>query len=44
MAHEGEEAGDGEGFIAVADNLIVDRVLIEEEGEQRDECVDGNHK
>lgn len=43
MAHEGEEGGDTEGFVAVADNFEKDRIMIEEDTEPGDDGVNGDH-
>lgn len=43
VAHEGEESGDTKGFVAVAEDLDVDGVLVEENAEPRDEGIDGDH-
>lgn len=42
-AHEGEERGNGEGFVTVTDNLEVDGVVIEHYAEPCDDRVYGNH-
>ena len=43
MAHEGEEGGDTECFVAVADDLQGDGIVVEEDTEPGDEGVDGDH-
>lgn len=43
VAHEGEEGSNTEGFVAVADDLEIDRILVEEDAEPRDDGVDRNH-
>lgn len=44
MAQEGEEGGDTEGFVAVAEDLEIDGVVVEVDAEPRDEGVDGDHE
>jgi len=44
VAHEGEESGDTEGFVAIAENLKVYRVMVKEYAEPCDEGVNGNHE
>lgn len=44
MAHEREECGDTESFVAIADYLEVDRVVVEEDAEPCDERVNGYHE
>lgn len=43
VAHEREEAGNGEGFVTVAQDLKVYGFLVVEVAEKRDDGVDGNH-
>ena len=43
VAHECKEAGNGESFIAVSQNLEVNGFLVIEIAEKRDNGVDGNH-
>lgn len=43
MAHEGEEGGDTEGFVAVADDFEKDSVMVEEDTEPGDDGVNGDH-
>jgi hypothetical protein len=33
VAHEGEESGDTESFVAVAENFEVDGIMVEEDAE-----------
>lgn len=42
-AHEGEERGNGEGFVTVTDDLEVDGVVIEHDAEPCDDRVYWNH-
>lgn len=42
-AHEGEERGNGEGFVTVTDDLEVDGVVVEKDTEPRDDGVYGDH-
>lgn len=44
MAHEGEESGDTESFVAIADDFEVDGIMVEEDAEPCDEGIDGDHK
>jgi hypothetical protein len=44
IADEGEEGGDGEGFVAVAQDFEVDGVAVVEVGEEGDGGVDGDHE
>jgi hypothetical protein len=44
VAHEGEERGDTEGFVAIAENLKVDRVMVKKDAQPGDEGVNGDHK
>jgi hypothetical protein len=44
VAHEGEESRDTKGFVAVADDLEVYRIIVEEDAEPGDDRVYGNHK
>lgn len=44
MAHEGEEGGDTESFVAVSDDLQGDGVMVEEYAEPCDEGVNGDHE
>lgn len=44
VAHEGEEGGDTERFVAVAENLKVDGVLVEEYAKPCDKGIDGDHE
>ena len=39
-----EEAGDGERLVAVAQDVEVDAVFVEEVGEEGDDGVDGDHE
>lgn len=43
VAHEAKESGDTEGFIAVADDLEIDIVMVEEDAEPCDDGVNGDH-
>lgn len=43
-AQQGEEARDGEGFVAVPADFVVDRVPVVEEGDERDDGVDRDHR
>lgn len=43
MAHKAEESGDTEGLVAVADNLEIDRIVVEEDAEPCDDGVNGDH-
>jgi hypothetical protein len=43
VAHEGEEAGNGKGLVAVAQDLKVDGLFVVEVAEERDDSVDGDH-
>lgn len=43
VAHEAEESGDTEGFVAVADNLEINRVIVKEDTEPCDDGVNGDH-
>jgi hypothetical protein len=44
VAEECEERGNGEGFVAVTEDFIVDRVFVVEVREERDCRVDGDHE
>lgn len=44
LAHEGEEAGDGEGFVAVSRDLKVDCMLVVEVAQKRHRRVYWDHK
>lgn len=44
MAEEGEEARNGEGLVAVAQDFKVDGVAVVEVGEEGDGGVDGHHQ
>ncbi len=44
VAEQGEEGRDGEGLVAVADDLEVDGVPVEAEGQERGGGVDGDHE
>ena len=44
MAQQGEEAGDGEGLVAVAQDLEVDGVHVEVEREVGNGGIDGDHE
>lgn len=44
VAQQGEEAGDGKGLVAVAQDLKVDGVQVEVKGEVGDGGVDGDHE
>lgn len=44
VAEEGEEGGDGKGFVAAGDYLEVDCVPVEPEGEEGGDGVDGDHE
>jgi hypothetical protein len=44
VAQEGEEGGDTESFVAVADDLEIDGVVVEVDAEPCDEGVDGDHE
>lgn len=44
MAHEGEEGGDGKGFVTVAEDLEVDPVLVEGDAQPCHKRVDGDHE
>lgn len=44
MAQQGEEAGNREGLVAVAQDLEVDGVQVEVVREEGDGRVDGNHE
>ena len=43
-AHEGEEAGDGEGLVAVAQDLPVDGVAVVDVRDEGDDGVYGEHE
>lgn len=43
MAHEAEESGDTEGFVAVADHFEIDSVVVEKNTDPCDDGVDGDH-
>lgn len=44
MAHEREEGGDTERFVAVAEDLKVDGVMVEVYAEPCDNGIDGDHE
>jgi hypothetical protein len=44
VAHEGEEGGDTEGFVAVTEDLKVDSVMVEIYAEPCNEGIDGDHE
>lgn len=44
VAQEGEETGDCEGLVAVPDDFEVDRVPVEEVGQERNAGVYGDHE
>lgn len=44
VAHEGEERGDGEGLVAIADDLEVHGMVIVPQLKERRRGVDGNHE
>jgi hypothetical protein len=44
VAHEGEEGGDTEGFVAVTEDLKVDGVMVEIYAEPCNEGIDGDHE
>ena len=44
VAEQVEEGGDGDGLVAVAQNLKVDAVPVVEVGEEGDDGVDGHHE
>jgi hypothetical protein len=44
VAEKGKERGNGEGFVAVAEDFIVDRVFVVEVREEGDCRVDGDHE
>ena len=44
MAHEGEEASDGKSLVAVAQNLPVDGVTVEDVRDEGYDGVDGDHE
>lgn len=43
VGHEGEEGRNTEGFVAVANDLEIDRVVVEQDAEPRDDGVDRDH-
>lgn len=43
VAHEAKESSDTEGFVAVSDDLEIDRVIVEENAEPCDDGVNGDH-
>lgn len=43
-AHQTEEGSDRESLIAISEDFIVDTVLVEDDGEEGDECVYGYHE
>lgn len=43
-AHQTEEGGDGKGFVAVSQDFVVGTVSVEDDGEEGDEGVNGDHK
>lgn len=44
MAEQSEESGDGKGFVAIADQTIVDGVFVEVDAEPRDQGIDRDHQ
>ena len=44
MAHEGEEGGNGQGFVAVAHDTVVDGMFMEVDAEPCDERIDRDHQ
>lgn len=44
MTEEGEEAGNGESLVTVADDFKVDSVVVEDVGDKGDGGVDGHHE
>jgi hypothetical protein len=44
MAEERKEGGDRKRFVAIGDDLEVDRMPVEPEGEERGDCVYGYHE
>jgi hypothetical protein len=44
VAHKGEECGDTEGFITVADDLKIDGIIVEEDTEPGDDRVNRDHE
>lgn len=43
-AHQGEEAGNGKGFPAIAEDIVVDCFCVVDVGEKGDDGVDGDHE
>jgi hypothetical protein len=44
MAHQCKESGYGKGLITVAENFVIDGMLVVEVGEEGDKCVYGDHE
>lgn len=44
MAHKREESGNRKGFVAIANDAVVDRMFVEIDAEPRNEGVDRDHQ
>lgn len=44
VAHEGKEGGNGEGFVTVADDLVVDGMPVLPDAQKGRDGVDGDHE